>query len=177
MPRLAEFSGISQGWINQLSAVAVASVREAIDEGAQFMRDAILDSPTDDPMGWHIKKNMANGFPAGARIGNTDPGIGDIDPNSGLMLNSVDTAGPLRTKPSEIVGFFGWIDTKKEYFLDQDTGDYKVGAEVGMGLLNAGAGKGGALRDYGAKVAAEQKLIQSLSAAGLKSTGSTGGMF
>jgi len=176
MPKLDAFTGVSQGWINQLSEVAAASVRDSIEEGAQFMRDAILDSPTSHP--WHTRKNRANGFGDGARIGNTNPEFGEVDPNSGNMLRSVSTLGPAKSASgSEIVGLFGWIDNEEEYFIKQDTGSYDVGAAMGMGLLNGRSSRGNVLRDYGAKVAAEQKLIEALSAAGLKSTGSTGGMF
>jgi hypothetical protein len=176
MPRLEAFAGVSQGWINQIAAISSAAVGDAIEEGAEFMRDAILDSPTSHP--WHARKNAANGFPAGARIGNTDPSFGDVDPNSGNMLASVSTLGPVKSGGgSEIVGLFGWIDNEEEYFIEQDTGSYDVGAAMGMGLLNGRSSRGNVLRDYGAKVAAEQRLIKSLSAAGLKSTGSTGGMF
>jgi hypothetical protein len=167
MPRLEAFPAVSQGWINQIAAVVNASVRDAIEEGAKFMREGILDSPTGDPNDWHLGKNQSNSFPSGARIGNLSSTVGEIDPNSGLMLASVSTAGPVK-QASAITGFFGWIDVKKQYFLDQDTGAYGVGAEVGMGLLNSGSGKGGVLRDYGAAVASQQSLIKSLKAAGLK---------
>lgn len=171
MPRLAEFSGVSQGWINMIAAVSSGAVRDAIDEGAKFMRDAINDSPTSHP--WHVRKNAANGFDDGARIGNTNPSFGEVDPNSGLMLASVGTAGPVRgASGSEVVGFYGWIDRQEAYFADQDTGGYDVGAAMGMGLLNGRSGRGNVMRDYGAKVAAEEKLISGLKAAGLKANGS-----
>jgi hypothetical protein len=167
MLKLDAFPSVSRGWINMITAVANAGVRDAIEEGSRFMREGILDSPTGDANNWHLDKNRDNSFPEGARIGNTNPTVGEIDPNSGLMLASVSTAGPIRAG-SAVTGFFGWIDVKKEYFLDQDTGAYGVGAEVGMGLLNSGSGRGGALRDYGAAVASQQRLIKSLKAAGLK---------
>lgn len=176
MRKLSEFPAVSRGWINQITEVANAGVKDAIDEGAKFMREAILDSPTGDPKDWHLRKNEANSFPLGARIGNANPTFGDVDPNSGLMLASVSSSGPVKGN-SEITGSFGWIDVKKEYFLDQDTGAYGVGAQVGMGLLNDGSGRGKALRDYGARVAAEQVLIKSLKASGLKFTGTTGDTF
>lgn len=178
MRKLSAFPSVSRGWINQITEVANAGVKDAIDEGAKFMREAILDSPTGDPKDWHLRKNKANFFPLGARIGNANPSFGTngVDPNSGLMLASVSSSGPVKGN-SEITGSFGWIDVKKEYFLDQDTGAYGVGAQVGMGLLNDGSGRGKVLRDYGARVAAEQVLIKSLKASGLKFTGTTGDTF
>jgi hypothetical protein len=175
MPRLADFNGVSQTWVTKIAEVASSSVKQAIDDGASFMRQAINNSPTTHP--WHARKNDANGFPGGARIGNTDESFGEVDPNSGLMLNSVETAGPLRAGPSQVVGFFGWINTQKEYFLDQDTGGYDVGAAMGMGLLNGRSSRGNVMRDYGAKVVAEQSVIKSLKASGLKFTGTTGELF
>lgn len=179
MPKLEAFSGVSQGWINQVTAVASAAVKDGIEEGARFMREAILDSPTTHP--WHARKNAANGFPTGARIGNRvmSEDLGEIDPNSGNMLNSVSTHGPFRSGgQGQIAGAFGWIDAQESgkdyYFILQDTGGYEVGAAMGMGLLNGKAsGAGGVLRDYGAKVAAEQKVVRSLLSAGFK----TGGTF
>ena len=176
MPNLDAFPSVSRGWINQIAAIANAGVKDAIEEGAKFMREGILDSPTGDANDWHLQKNEKNSFPSGARIGNKNPAVGDVDPNSGLMLASVSTAGPVKGG-SSVTGFYGWIDVKKQYFLDQDTGAYGVGAEVGMGLLNSGSGRGGALRDYGAKVAAEQVIIKSLRASGLKFSGTTGDTF
>jgi len=43
---------------------------------------------------------------------------------------------------------------------------------MGMGLLNGRSGRGNVMRNYGAKMAAEEKLITNLKAAGLKATGS-----
>ena len=176
MPSLDAFSGVSRGWINQINAIATGAVKDAIEEGARFMREAILDSPTTHP--WHARKNAANGFPSGARIGNVSESFGEVDPNSGNMLNSVSTLGPFNSGGgSTVAGAFGWIDAsesgKDYYFILQDTGGYEVGAAIGMGLLNGKArGAGGVIRDYGAKVAAEQSLTKSMLAAGFK-TGAT----
>jgi hypothetical protein len=149
-------------------AISSAAVKDAIEEGADFMRDAIMDSPTSHP--WHLRKNAANGFPAGARIGNRSESFGDVDPNSGKMLASIASQGPLRSgSNSEVLGLFGWLNTQEDYFLDQDNGNYGVGAAMGMGLLNAKApGAGGVLRKYGATMAAKESLIKSLKASGLK---------
>lgn len=171
MPRLESFNGVSQGWVNLIGALGKAAVSDAIKEGADFMKEAILDSPTTHP--WHARKNAANGFLAGARIGNTNPSFGEVDPNSGNMLKAVGSAGPVKSASgSEIVGAYGWVDAREEYFIKQDTGGYEVGAAMGMGLLNAKAsGAGGVIRDYGAAVAARESLVKSLKASGLKLTG------
>lgn len=175
MPKLSAFPGISRGWINQVSAISAGAVKDGIEAGAEFMREAILDSPTTHP--WHIRKNEANGFAPGARIGNTNPSFGEVDPNSGNMLKSVSTLGPAKSAGgSHVVGLFGWIDAQENgrdyYFALQDSGDYKVGAGMGMGLINGPAGgAGGVLRQYGAKVAAEQVVTKSLLSAGFKYTG------
>jgi hypothetical protein len=168
MPNLEAFGGVSQGWINMISAVASGAVKDAIDEGAEFMRDAINDSPTGHP--WHLRKNAANGFTSNQpRIGNTNPSFGEVDPNSGLMLASVGTKGPINPANSGVIGSYGWVKRQEQYFIDQDTGGYDVGAGAGMGLLNGlASGAGSVLRDYGAKIAAEEKLFASLKAAGLK---------
>ena len=171
MPRLEAFNGVSQGWINMIGALGKAAVADAIKDGADFMKEAILDSPTTHP--WHARKNAANGFPSGARIGNTNPSEGEVDPNSGKMLDSVSSMGPVKSASgSEIVGFYGWVDAREDYFIKQDTGGYEVGAAMGMGLLNPKAsGAGGVIRDYGAAVAARESLVKSLKAGGLKVTG------
>jgi hypothetical protein len=168
MPKLDDFPGVSQGWVNLILAISSAAVKDAVDEGADFMRDAIMDSPTSHP--WHLRKNAANGFPSGARIGNRDESFGDVDPNSGKMLSSVASQGPIRSgSGSEVLGLFGWLNTQEDYFIDQDSGGYDVGAAMGMGLLNSRAqGAGGVLRKYGAAVAAQQSLIKSLKSSGLR---------
>jgi hypothetical protein len=171
MPKLAGFTGVSNGWSRVILGISTAAVRNSIKDGAEFMSDSILDSPTSHP--WHLRKNEANGFPNGARIGNTNPGFGEVDPNSGKMLASITSSGPLRSgQGNQVFGLFGWLTTQEDYFIEQDSGDYKVGAGMGMGLLNSkGPGSGGVLRKYGAKVAAEQSVVKSMLAAGLKYTG------
>jgi len=175
MPRLEAFPSVSRGWINQIAALSAGAVKDGIEAGATFMREAILDSPTGHP--WHTRKNAANGFPPGARIGNTNPAFGEVDPNSGNMLNSVSTLGPIKSASgSEVVGLYGWVDANESgrdyYFELQDTGGYVVGAGMGMGLLNeAAGGAGGVLRNYGAKIAAEQSVTKSMLAAGFSYTG------
>lgn len=169
MPKLDAFPGVAQGWVNIILAISSAAVKDAIEEGADFMRDAIMDSPTSHP--WHLRKNAANGFPSGARIGNTNPDFGDVDPNSGKMLASIASQGPLRSgSGSEVLGLFGWLNTQEDYFIDQDTGGYDVGAAMGMGLLNGRSSRGNVMRKYGAAVASQQSLIKSLKASGLKHT-------
>jgi hypothetical protein len=166
MPKLDAFPGVSRGWINIMFAISTAAVKDAIDEGAKFMRDGIQDSPTGTP--WHLNKNRANGFADGARIGNRSASFGETDPNSGLMLSSVSTAGPVRSGGSNVEGFFGWVDVKEPYFLLQDVGNYGVGKQTGMGLLNQTMKPNTSITQYGAAVSAQQSLIKSLKASGLK---------
>jgi hypothetical protein len=171
MPNLQAFNGVSQGYVNLILALGKTAVADSIKVGAAFMVEAINDSPTTHP--WHARKNEANGFPSGARIGNTNPMFGEVDPNSGKMLASVDSSGPVvSASGSEIAGIYGWINTQEDYFIDQDNGDYIVGAGMGMGLLNEkAAGAGGVLRKYGARNAASSSLIKSMLSAGLKYKG------
>jgi hypothetical protein len=171
MPSIKSFNGVSQGYINLISAVGTAAVADSIKTGAEFMREGILDSNTTHP--WHAKKNAANGFPSGARIGNTNPSFGEVDPNSGNMLASVSSSGPTRSASgTEIAGIYGWINSTEDYFIEQDNGSYGVGAGMGMGLLNGkGPGAGGVLRNYGAKNAASTSLVKSMLSAGFKYKG------
>ena len=177
MPSIKAFSGVSQGWVNQVSAIATAAVRDGINAGAEFMREAINNSPTSHP--WHARKNDANNFEPGARIGNRNPSFGEVDPNSGNMLNSVSTSGPFRSgSDAQIAGLYGWLDASETgrdyYFVLQDNGDYEVGAGMGMGLINEAAnGAGGVLRNYGAKIIAEQGVAKVMVSARFKYTGST----
>jgi hypothetical protein len=176
MPRLDAFPAVSQGWINQVTAVSTAAVKDAIAEGADFMRKGIENSPTGT--NWHSDKNAANpGFPDGARIGNRNPNFGTepIDPNSGLMLASVSTVGPVKSSASSIEGFFGWVDDKEPYFLLQDVGNYSVGNQSGMGLINQAINPQAGVKQYGAALASQQSLIKSLKAAGLKHNDLGGG--
>jgi hypothetical protein len=171
MPSIKSFNGVSQGYINLITAVGTAAVVDSIKTGAEFMREGILDSDTTHP--WHAKKNAANGFPAGARIGNKNPSFGEVDPNSGNMLASVDWSGPTKSASgTEIAGIYGWINSTEDYFIEQDNGSYGVGAGMGMGLLNErGPGAGGVLRKYGARNAASTSLVKSMLSAGFKYTG------
>jgi hypothetical protein len=166
-----QFKSVSQGYVNLVRALSTTAVGDSIKTGAEFMREGILDSNTTHP--WHAKKNAANGFPAGARIGNTNESFGEVDPNSGKMLASVDSSGPTRSASgSKIAGIYGWINVQEDYFVEQDNGSYIVGAGMGMGLLNEkGPGAGGVLRKYGARNAASGSLIKSMLAAGFKYTG------
>lgn len=177
MPKLSEFPSASKVWQKQLLAVGVKSISTAMNEGADFMREAITDSPTGHS--WHLRKNAANGFPDGARIGNANSSFGEVDPNSGNMLNSVSTVGPSASGQGDsVVGFFGWMDATENndsfYFAAQDAGNYDVGKQKGMGLLNGPTEGSSVLREFGAQVVAEESLIKTLTAAGLKLTGRTG---
>jgi hypothetical protein len=172
MPKLTEFKGVSQGYVNLISAVGTAAVADSIKTGAEFMREGIQDRPTGST--WHINKNQANGFPDGARIGNNNPNFGSegVDPNSGLMLSAVSSAGPTKSASgSEIAGIYGWINTKQPYFLLQDVGNYGVGKQSGMGLLNQAMNPTSSVTQFGAKLEAEQAMIKSMLSAGFKYTG------
>lgn len=171
MPNLNAFSGVSQGWINQVSATAAGAIKDSIDAGVTYMREVIQDSPTGSP--WHVRKTDANpGFDPAARIGNRNSSFGEVDPKSGLMLASVSSAGPVRSAGgSTVEGFFGWIDTKESYFLLQDVGNYGVGKQSGMGLLNIAQNPGDSIKQMGAYVEAEQTLKKSMLSAGFKYSG------
>lgn len=172
MPRLEAFGAVTEGYVNLITALSKTAVADSIKVGADFMVQGINNSPTTHP--WHARKNDANGFPTGARIGNQNPMFWDpIDPNSGKMLDSVDSSGPITSASgSEIAGMFGWLKVQEDYFIDQDSGGYDVGAAMGMGLLNAKApGAGGVLREYGARNAASSSLVKSMTLAGLKYRG------
>jgi len=173
MPRLQAFNGVSQAWLNQIKEVASGAVKDGIEAGAEFMRNGIMDSPTGTP--WHIQKNQANGFGDGARIGNNNPNFGSegVDPNSGKMLNSVDSLGPTSSASgSEIAGIYGWINVREDYFLLQDVGNYGVGKQSGMGLLNKAMNPQASVTQMGAKIEAESQVAKTMLAAGFKYTGS-----
>jgi hypothetical protein len=172
MPSIKSFNGVSQGYVNLITVLSKTAVADSIRVGAEYMKEAILDSPTSHP--WHARKNAANGFPSGARIGNQNSMFwDDVDSNSGKMLASVDFSGPVTSASgSEIAGLYGWVNNQEDYFIDQDSGGYDVGAAMGMGLLNEKAGgAGGVLRKYGARNAASSSLIKSMTSAGLKYRG------
>ena len=171
MPRLDAFPAVSQGWINQVTAVSTAALKDGIEAGANFMRETIMDSPTGTP--WHLDKNRSNSFPLGARIGNANPNFGTqgVDPNSGLMLSSVSQSGPTSAR-NVLKGSFGWIDVKENYFLLQDVGNYVVGEQSGMGLLNNTERENNSITQMGAAFEAERVLAKAMLSAGFKYTGS-----
>jgi hypothetical protein len=172
MPSIKSFNGVSQGYVNLITALSKTAVADSIKVGADFMVKGINNSPTPHP--WHARKNEANNFPTGARIGNRNPMFwSPVDPDSGKMLESIDSSGPVTSASgSEIAGMFGWLRVQEDYFIDQDSGGYDVGSAMGMGLLNAKApGAGGVLREYGARNEASRSLIKSMTSAGLKYRG------
>jgi hypothetical protein len=172
MPKLEAFPGVSQNYINLISAVARGAVADSIKAGADAMREGILNSPTGST--WHLDKNRANGFGDGARIGNNNPNFGSegVDPNSGLMLSAVSSAGPTSSASgTKITGKYGWINTKQPYFLLQDVGNYKVGKQAGMGLINETINSSTSMNQMRAKIKAEQRVVKSMLAAGFKYTG------
>jgi len=175
VPKLEAFPSVSQGWVNKIAAISTAAVKDGIEAGAEYMRKAINNRPTGTK--WHRDKNDANPeFAGGARIGNKNPNFGTqgVDPNSGLMLASVSTIGPVVSGAgSQVQGFFGWVDNKESYFLLQDIGNYGVGYQSGMGLLNIARNPTEFVTQMGAKIEAESSVARSMLAAGFKYSGST----
>jgi hypothetical protein len=172
MPKLSAFPSVSRGWIDTTARISLDAVREGITAGATYMRLAIDDRPTGTK--WHRDKNDANpGFGQGARIGNNNPDFGTegVDPNSGLMLASVSSAGPSSTG-GNIKGSYGWLDVQKDYFLLQDVGNYGVGNQSGMGLINIAMNPTAAVEQMGAVMKAESAVAKVMLAAGFKYTGS-----
>jgi hypothetical protein len=176
MPKLADFSGATQIFINQVVAAAGSAVKETTEYGADYMRKFIAEgSPTGST--WHQKKNTENGYPSGSRMGNANPSVGPVQENPGNMYRSVSAMGPA-TAPdkSKIVGLFGWIDADKnpanQYFVDQDTGNYHTGKHMGMGLLNGRTGDSrGVLQKFGAMVAAQGAFETAMKSAGFTRSG------
>ena len=170
MPKLAEFDGFAMDYAIRAKAVAATAVSAALDAGAAYMREYIAGgSPTGSS--WHDLKNEANGYPAGSRMGNTNPALGATHADAGNMFRSVQ-AEDARVTSDTISGRFGWIGNQQDYFLQQDSGHYKVGKQTGMGLLNkAERSSKGVLQEIGAAVAAEEKLRSEARAGGFKITG------
>ena len=167
MPKLQEFDGAMINWTIRVKAAGAMSVSAALDEGADYMRKYIAeDSPT--LTSWHEQKNAINGYPYGSRIGNANPGIGPVQDNPGNMFRSVQ-AEDARVTSTKISGKFGWIENQEEYFKQQDAGTYGVGKKIGMGLINKG---NKTLQNFGAMVAAEEKLRSAGKANGFKISGS-----
>lgn len=171
MRKLSEFPAVSRGWIKSVASISSSAVKDGIEAGAMAMREGIQNSPTETK--WHRDKNDANpGFGSGARIGNRNPTFGEVDPKSGLMLASVSSAGPINSSGGKKVsGSFGWIDTKESYFLLQDVGNYSVGNQKGMGLLNLAMNSTESVNQMGAYVEASQATINSMVTAGFKVSG------
>jgi hypothetical protein len=169
MPKLTEFKGVSQGYVSAITDIGMKAVAGSIKIGSEYMRNGIGNRPTGST--WHIDKNRANNFDDGARIGNNNPNFGSegVDPNSGLMLSAVSSSGPTRSSSGKkIAGKYGWINTKQPYFLLQDVGNYGVGKQSGMGLLNEAMNPTSSVTQFGAKVEAEQEMIKSMKSAGFK---------
>lgn len=163
MPNVSDFGRYLKNYGSEITFNVAEIVAEVDDLGANYMRDLIrADSPTGTD--WHTYKNEANGNEYGARIGNIVPGLDKygVDQHSGLMYNSVATK-PVRSTKSSITGRFGWVNDKRKYFIQQDTGDYRNGG-VGMGLLN----DGNTLREFGAVVFAEQQLLRLMKKEGFR---------
>lgn len=179
MPRISEFPNYAEAFAKVVKEAGSKVVESGINDGAEYMRRVISgEASTGHP--WHAAKNAANGYATGARIGNTvafkyKKYTSEIDPHAGNMLNSVSSLGPaVNPDGSKIVGLFGWIDpsAEDEYFLQQDTGKYGVGNQVGMGLLNKGNKTS---RNMAAGLAAEVAMEKEAKTLGFKVSG--GGLF
>lgn len=172
MPNLSAFPSVAQGWTNGVVNISKSAVAQGIIAGANYMREGINDRPTGTP--WHLAKNAANGFDGGEpRIGNANPNFGTngVDPNSGLMLSSVSSSGPTKAGDA-VIGSYGWLDVQKDYFLLQDVGNYGVGNQSGMGLINEAQNPTEAVEQMGAVIKAESTVAEVMIAAGFKYTGS-----
>ena len=178
MPKLIDFAQYTQAFVKEVVAAGAGAVKQTSDFGANYMRKFIIEgSPTGSA--WHEKKNAENGYPAGSRIGNTNPASGEVQLNAGNMWRAVESAGPaIAPDNSKIIGLFGWIDSDKNpsnvYFVEQDSGNYHTGKHIGMGLLNDRMGDSrGVLQKFGAMVAAQGELEKSMKSAGfVRSSGS-----
>lgn len=157
MPKLSEFGQFAIEFEIQVKAAGAQSVTSALDFGKTYMRQYIIEgSPTGSE--GHDAKNAANGYPDGARIGNVSYDEWPAQPNPGNMYRSVQ-AENAKIKGANISGRFGWIGNQQDYFLQQDSGNYKTGKRMGMGLINGtSGGSKGVLQELGAAVASENNL-------------------
>lgn len=157
MPKLSEFGSFATEFEIQVKAAGAKSVSSAVDFGKSYMRQYIMeDSPTGSE--GHDAKNAANGYPDGSRIGNATYGEWPAQPSPGNMYRSVQKQDAV-IKGQGITGKFGWIENQEDYFLQQDSGNYKTGKRMGMGLINTTAGGSrGVLQELGAAVASENNL-------------------
>lgn len=176
MPKLKDFEASLLPFVKSVVAAGSSSVKETIDYGANYMRKYIIEgSPTGSA--WHDNKNATNGYPAGSRVGNTNPTIGDVHMDAGNMWRAVESVGPsVAPDNSKIIGLFGWVDADKvasnAYFVEQDSGNYHTGKHIGMGLLNTRMGDSrGVLQNFGAMMAAQNQLESSMKSKGFLVSG------
>lgn len=169
MPKLQEFATYTTEWTIKIKKAGAMSVSAALDEGAAYMRQYIAEgSPTGSD--WHTMKNEANGYSEGARIGNTDSRW-TTQPDAGNMFRSVQAEDAL-VERNKISGRFGWIKNQEEYFAKQDAGNYGVGMQKGMGLINKKQNTSkGVIQKLGATIAAEETLRQQAKLNGFKISG------
>ncbi len=117
---------------------------------------------------WHLEKNAANRYGAGARIGSKVEFQGYAPSAApGTMLDSVKR-GSIEQFSNGFSVSFGWLNKQEKYFGQQDLGTYRPNG-VGMGLLNKGNNGG---RDMGAALAAEAELLKKMKSARFKVKGS-----
>lgn len=170
MPKLSEFGSYATAFQIKVKAAGAMSVSAALDEGKNYMRLYIAEgSPTGSE--WHDLKNDTNGYSAGSRMGNMDSSIGPTHTDAGNMFRSVQSEDAT-VKGSNISGRFGWISNQEGYFLQQDSGHYKTGKQMGMGLINTShSSSRGVLQELGAAVASEEALRSTAISKGFKISG------
>lgn len=167
MPSLSDFSSYMGKYSQGVTQSAQEAYKSAAMKGSAFMKAVISDgAPTGTR--WHLEKNAANRYGAGARIGSKVEFQGYAPSAApGTMLDSVER-GSIEQNGRGFSVSFGWLNRKEQYFGQQDLGNYRPNG-VGMGLLNKGANGG---RDMGAALAAEAELMKKMKSAKFKVKGS-----
>ena len=170
MPNITNFKNYTESYVKDIIKVVADEMKKTAEFGKDYMRELISeDSRTGTK--WHDAKNTINGY-GNSRVGSTvNKKVNGInihrDPHAGQMLNAVE-AGELKSTGSKIQINYGWVNIQKQYFLDQDTGNYAATAMgnpsgVGMGLLNERSGAGTkVINKYRAKYATEYFLIKNM---------------
>lgn len=167
MPNLSDFASYMGKYQQDVTQSAQEAYKSAAMKGSAFMKAVISDgAPTGTR--WHLEKNAANRYGAGARIGSKIEFQGYAPSAApGTMLDSVKR-GSIEQSAGGFSVSFGWLNKKEKYFGQQDLGNYRPNG-VGMGLLNKGNNGG---RDMGAALAAEAELMKRMKSAKFKVKGS-----
>ena len=170
MPNITNFKNHTESYAKDILRLIAIEMRKTAEFGKDYMQQMISeDSRTGTK--WHDAKNAINGY-GNSRVGSTvNKKVNGVnihrDPHAGQMLNSVE-AGELKLGGTKVQISYGWVNIQKQYFLDQDTGNYAATAMgspsgIGMGLLNERAGSGkGVINKYRAKYATEYFLIKNM---------------